>query len=280
VSERTAMASTTPRHGRRRAPWLLASGALALAALLAGTTATLGITGGSRDTTSRYPHVGAIVVQVGGGYEQWCSGTLIAARVFLTAAHCILAVTDDDDDDILVTFDPKITASPGTHVGTGHTHPRYRGTYQYDLAVVVFDEDVTGVSPALLPSQGLLDQLNRQKVLRKTKFTLVGYGQQAMQVEPGTGPTFPETNERSYAQVAFSALDKQFLHQTQNAARGLTGGACGGDSGGPSFLWKGASETNTLVAVTSAGDWPCYATNVAARMDTKSALDFVNGFLD
>src|SRR5947209_19406573 len=50
------------------------------------------ITWGTIDTT--HPNVGAIlVVRSDGSVGEFCSGTLVSARVFLTAGHCTDALT-------------------------------------------------------------------------------------------------------------------------------------------------------------------------------------------
>lgn len=56
------------------------------------------------------------------------------------------------------------------------------------------------------------------------------------------------------------------------AARDL-GGACYGDSGGPNFIMIGGALV--LAATTITGDTPCYATNVAYRVDTANARTFL-----
>ncbi|HET9939427.1 MAG TPA: hypothetical protein VFQ28_11575, partial [Gaiella sp.] len=53
------------------------------------------------------------------------------------------------------------------------------------------------------------------------------------------------------------------------------GGACYGDSGGPTYLGAGADEGDVVLAVTSTGDGPCYSTNVSGRTDTPSARTFL-----
>src|SRR3989442_5696632 len=50
------------------------------------------ITWGNIDTT--HPNVGAIlIVHLDGSVGEFCSGTLVSARVFLTAGHCTDALT-------------------------------------------------------------------------------------------------------------------------------------------------------------------------------------------
>jgi V8-like Glu-specific endopeptidase len=70
----------------RRAVLLLVTMALAL--LLAGGVAQAIINGQPDTGTSAHPYVGAYVAKVKGKLLPVCSGTLISARVFLTAGHC------------------------------------------------------------------------------------------------------------------------------------------------------------------------------------------------
>jgi hypothetical protein len=75
----------------------------------------------------------------------------------------------------------------------------------------------------------------------------------------------------------FNALNKTWVRLAMNESRGL-GGACYGDSGGPNFVELGGRLV--LAATTITGDVPCYATNVAYRLDTPSARDFLAPYVD
>ena len=74
-----------------------------------------------------------------------------------------------------------------------------------------------------------------------------------------------------------NALTKQWLKMSQNAAHGDSG-ACYGDSGGPTFLGAAPNDGDTVLAVTTTGDSPCYSTNVSARTDSRSARAFLRTF--
>src|SRR5215210_6712001 len=159
----------------RRIAALLAT--MALAILLATGMAS-GITYGHPDGT-RHPYVGALVVADEDGEFLFCSGTLIAPDVFLTAAHCTSAIEQFGFDFEGVTFDDVF--DPETSVvypGTPHTNPAYPGPSSdtKDIAVVVLDEEVTGIRPASLPRAGLLDRLANKNDLKGQRFTAVGYG--------------------------------------------------------------------------------------------------------
>jgi secreted trypsin-like serine protease len=58
------------------------------------------------------------------------------------------------------------------------------------------------------------------------------------------------------------------------------GGTCYGDSGGPHFLGAGSTETDVVVSITVTGDTVCKATHKTYRVDTASARDFLDDFVD
>src|SRR5881227_1263261 len=103
-----------------------------------------------------HPEVGALLAQQAFSDGTWeeCSGTLIAPRVFLTAAHC-----DEGVSRVEVTFDStfdRLTST--TYWGTWHANPAYDQAQSdpHDVAVVVLDKTVKGITPARLPAAGSL----------------------------------------------------------------------------------------------------------------------------
>lgn len=147
-----------------------------------------------------------------------------------------------------------------------------------DLGVLIIPTRVTsGLTPAALPTLGLLDQLLAQGALRDAVFTAVGYGLQNRVVGGGV-PFFQDLNPipRMFAFSSFSALNPGFLRLSQNPATG-DGGTCFGDSGGPNFLDVGGAQV--IAATTVTGDAVCRATNVVYRLDTVSAREFLGQFV-
>ena len=143
---------------------LFVLGTVLLIALLFVTPA-LAITYGEPDGNG-HPFVGSMVLYIpGAGYFQWCSGTLIAPQVFLTASHCTAPVDATlaryPGAEMLVTFDPTISDGGTFYTGTWHTNPNYlAGNGQSDpgdVAVIVLNE-TPDITPASLPPAGLLDQ--------------------------------------------------------------------------------------------------------------------------
>ncbi|MGW4565668.1 S1 family peptidase [Streptomyces sp. NPDC004561] len=82
-----------PRRARHTAATLVATAAAAATALLASPTASAApqpIVGGTTTTTAAYPFVMQITDASG---NQFCGGTLVAARKVVTAAHCMAGAT-------------------------------------------------------------------------------------------------------------------------------------------------------------------------------------------
>jgi hypothetical protein len=263
---------------------------IAVAAVFLLSARAQAITYGQIDTSNAYSNVGAFIVQAPNGeIFPICSGTLIASNVFLTASHCTLFFTQDlepEGYEAFVSFDQSIPYGDMT-VGTTEliavsdvvSNPNYNQSQSDsgDIGVLILEESPVGITPALLPECGLLDELAERNGLRGATFTAVGYGVQNRVVGGGV-PFFQDVNPipRMYAFETFLALNKGYLRLSQNPATG-DGGACYGDSGGPNFLT--VDGTTYLAAITITGDAVCRATNVTYRLDTESAqafLDYVN----
>lgn len=241
--------------------------AAAAAALLVCAAVGLAITNGGPDGNG-HPAVGALLAPHAYSDGTWeaCTGTLISPTVFLTAAHCDLGVTR-----IAVTFDSTYDSTKGTtHWGIWHADPAFNKAQSdpHDIAVVVFDEPVSGITPARLPKLGQLDSLKVNDGI-----TSVGYGAQSVTMGKG-GATFHYADIRYVATGSVNAMTKSWIRASMNPSTG-DGGTCYGDSGGPNFLAAGAGETNIVAGTTITGDFVCRATNVDYRMDTPSARAFL-----
>lgn len=245
------------------------------------------ITYGFVDTTNAFGNTGAFIVQAPGGrIFPICSGTLIAPDVFLTASHCTVFFEQDlapAGYTALVSFDNPIPFGDLTSKSTKLvavtqvvSNPGYNQAQSDsgDVAVLLVDPQQTGgITPAVLPTAGLLDQLAARNGLKNTVYTAVGYGVQNRVTGGGT-PFFQDRNPvpRMYSFSSFNSLNGGYIRLSQNPSTG-DGGACFGDSGGPNFL--NVNGTRTLVAITITGDAVCRATNVALRLDTQSARAFL-----
>ena len=261
------------------------------ASMLVAASSVRAITYGFVDTNNVFGNVGAFVVKdPGGKVFPLCSGTLIAPDVFLTASHC----TSFFENDLaplgytaFVTFDNPIPFGDLTSgstllipVNQVVTNPSFnqRQSDPGDIAVLlVAASDTQGITPATLPTAGLLKQLSAHNGLKDAVFTAVGYGVQN-RVNGGGPPFFQEFNPapRMYAFSSFNALNGGFVRLSQNPSTG-NGGTCFGDSGGPNFL--SVDGARILAAITITGDAVCRAANVDYRVDTESARQFLSPYV-
>jgi len=243
--------------------------ALAVFVVVLAAVPAFGITYGQLDG-NRHPYVGALVGTFTSGTFPYCSGTLISPTVFLTAAHC-----DIGSAQVYVTFDPVFSSKSKLIAGTYHADPLYNFAQNdpHDIAVVVFDSPVKGITPARLPAAGSLGSLGPDQ-----QFTSVGYGSQEAVNQPGGPPINAYYDIREYSTGTLNAINPAWLRISQNPATG-NGGTCYGDSGGPNFLGAGSSETNIVAGITVTGDVFCKSTNVDYRTDTPNARAFLSQFV-
>jgi hypothetical protein len=258
-----------------------------VAALVAGPAGA--ITYGEPDDGD-HPNVGALIAEwrEPGVKEELCSGTLIAPKVFLTAAHCtaFLESLGIPNDQVWVSFDDFVGDPVGDDVtlfqGKWVTNPEFFTASQSDpkdLAVVLFKKKIGGIEPADLPTKGLFDQMKKAGTLKGQLFTAVGYGVHEPEIGGGP-PEFPFDGRRWKSVSEFNALNKAWLRLSQNDATG-DGGTCFGDSGGPNFLGaeRSGDETDIVASITVTGDAMCLATNDTYRLDIESARRFLGRFV-
>lgn len=257
----------------RLRPLALAA-ALSVAVVLVAGSPAAAITYGHPDG-SAHPEAGALLADQAYSDGTWayCSGTLVSPTVFLTAAHC----GEPGQTTARVTFSTHYQVGDPVHVGTWHADPAYPGPTSdpHDIAVVVFAEPVTGITPATLPTAGLLDTMKKDGSLASATFTSVGYGS----LEPVNGPggkTYTYTDVRGTSSGTLNSLQSSWLRLSQNPSTG-NGGTCFGDSGGPNYL--GGATSHLLVATTITGDSVCRSTNVDYRLDSAVARAFLAGFV-
>lgn len=249
-----------------------------LAAARLGASPVQAIIGGQLDGT-RHPYVGAIDVRPTGRRIP-CTGTLIAPTVFLTAGHCTRFFDDADLTEARVTFDPEFGDGDTFYTGVVHTNPAYvpfnTGSQADpgDFGVIVFNRPVTGITPALLPGPGLLDQLGPQG-LHDVIFPTVGYGiSRLLGGSSGGGPPGIDRSSAGTRKVAlqsFFSLSDAWLRLSMLD----DGRVCTGDSGAPNFL----GGTALVVAIGVGGDFACMAMDGTLRLDTPGARAFLGEYV-
>jgi hypothetical protein len=237
---------------RLRSHVLIAAG---VAALAVAAPAALAITGGSLDATS-HPAVGLLLADLGNGPEPDCSGSLVSPTVFVTAAHCTANLASGR---VWVSFDSRyVEGSSSLLPGTAYSDPQWGlvKNDSHDLAVVVLDGAVTGVTPFALPQAGALEAAG----VASQAFTNVGYGY--------ADRSFAFDGFRRWSTSSFTNVKP-----TELLLSDKSGGVCFGDSGGPRLLG------NVVVAVTSTGNKNCTGQSISYRLDTPAARAFLAPFV-
>src|SRR5262245_61745858 len=217
-----------------------------------------------------HPNVGGLIVDDRGELFLICSGTLVTPTVFVTAGHCTTGF-----DEAWVSFDPQPdpTDVASLHHGMAFTHPQFGAPGSndpHDVGVVVLDAQVSGITPANLPTANQLGLMSKAS-LRAATFVTVGYGL-ARQDKSGGPHSLFDDGQRRVATQSYNTLLKAWLTLSMNPSTG-NGGTCFGDSGGPHFLGT------TVMAVTNTGDRFCRAQDKTYRLDTPQARSFLSGFV-
>jgi len=257
-------------------------------------TGTLAISNGVPDGNG-HPNVGLLAVQRDGDRFPVCSGSYAGARrdaastgVFLTAGHCVSWIPGSGiaASQLWVTFDTNLTIDPATSEVTA-TNWHQATDFAFDPASghdsgnrkdygIVLLATTVAVDPVQLPIAGLLDDLTAHGGLRPgAVFDNVGYG--VIPTFKQGPPRYALPPGRMFSTSRFQGLTKSWLKLLMNSDAGDgNGGVCVGDSGSPKFV----HGTNTVVAVTTAGDRVCRAESYNQRIDVADARAFLGQYLN
>ncbi len=202
-------------------------------------------------------------VAVGSQFDFCCSGTLVARNVVVTAGHCDAGECRSRIFIGLDVRDP--THGRIIKVAQSVRHPQYhQGGRQNDLAVLILEQDVTGVQPRAISSTAAFNAVQ--------SFRLVGYGNTDPNSTQGFGRQRKVDVPRASDNPAFGA-DQGFEFVAGRPA--LNKDSCNGDSGGPAYLSRNGQffVVGATSRATNNSQHPCGDGGIYVRLD--QYVDFI-----
>jgi uncharacterized protein (TIGR03382 family) len=206
------------------------------------------IVGGT--ATSGDPAVVVLAVNSGGRYEEYCTGTLIAPKTVLTAAHCIEPY--GPANFYVVGFGSNVNGlTRVVQVAQQIEHPSYNGR-THDFGVLRLSQAVAGVTPLPINERAM----SVSDVGRPIRH--VGFG---IASASGLGGGVKREVTYTVRQVGPYTIES-----------GATGKqTCSGDSGGPGLMVLPGETTEKVVGVVSYGDENCAIEGYDGRVDVAAA---------
>lgn len=158
-------------------------------------------------------------------------------------------------------------------------HPQYDDfsafPQTFDVGLVILQKPIMLKTYGMLPTEGMLENVLAQAGNSSNWWTAVDYGRQGI-LNPFAMSDYARYNTiASLVEINSNFTDPGSSAKFTNNPGGDTGGTCFGDSGGPICY----QDTPIIGAVVSFGITPCIGVDYQFRIDTPTALDFINSHL-
>lgn len=186
---------------------------------------------------------GVVAIQAGNGL---CTGTVVASRLVLTAAHCLDQL--DDNAEVVVHYGQEINKMT-VGVSDWGVHPRFcpeckEDIFDYGYVEIQADFSIPGGFIVPITTQDEWDQA----MAPGKEVTLVGYGDSSDDGSIQGGIGIKREVTTTIRRISPAGLEFY--------AGGNDMDSCNGDSGGPAFV-RVASGALRLAGITSRGSSPC-----------------------
>jgi len=206
--------------------------------------------------------VGLHTLSRGGRYvsgSPFCSGTLIADDIVLTAGHC-LEGTSASKVAIYVGDDPSVDLTSNLYaVSEVEVHPSYNSrTIRNDIALMRLATPVIGVTP--VPNLPTSEGLTIADIGVTVNFA--GFG---VDEHDNSGVKLQVDGTIDAAGCGVEGCPSAGDTATQFSYSQPHAGPCFGDSGGPAFIAR--DDVSYVAGITSYGDSDCAVYGVSTRVD-------------